>query len=70
MSAAYSTVKSPERVVARFLLEYYNIWDKYFPGLNKRRSVLNEIPFTSPFAPVGTGNEPSFTRLATPPEMS
>ena len=36
MSAAYSTVKSPERVVARFLLEYYNIWDKYFPGLNKR----------------------------------
>lgn len=36
MSAVYSTVKSPERVVARFLLEYYNIWDKYFPGLNKR----------------------------------
>lgn len=36
MSAAYSTVKSPERVVARFLLEYYNIWDRYFPGLNKR----------------------------------
>jgi hypothetical protein len=36
MSAAYDTVKSPERVVARFLLEYYNVWEKYFPGLNKR----------------------------------
>jgi hypothetical protein len=36
MSAAYSTITSPERVVARFLLEYYNVWDKYFPGLNKR----------------------------------
>jgi hypothetical protein len=36
MSAAYSTVKSPERVVARFLMEYYSIWEKYFPGLNKR----------------------------------
>jgi hypothetical protein len=36
MSAAYSTVKTPERVVARFLLDYYEIWEKYFPGLNKR----------------------------------
>jgi hypothetical protein len=36
MSAAYGTDKSPERVAARFLLEYYNIWEKYFPGLNKR----------------------------------
>ena len=36
MSAAYSMVKSPERVAARFLLQYYDIWEKYFPGLNKR----------------------------------
>ena len=36
MSAAVSTIESPERVVGRFLVEYYNIWDKYFPGLNKR----------------------------------
>jgi hypothetical protein len=36
MSAADSRVKSPARVVSGFLLEYYNIWDKHFPGLNKR----------------------------------
>ncbi len=36
MPAAYSTTKSAERVVAGFLLEYYNIWEKYFPGLNRR----------------------------------
>ena len=36
MSAAYSTVISPERVVARFLRQYNDIWEKYFPGLNKR----------------------------------
>ena len=36
MSAAVSTIESPERVVACFLVEYYNIWEKYFPGLNKR----------------------------------
>src|SRR5271169_2928178 len=36
MSAAYGTVESPARVVARFLLKYYDIWEKYFPGLNKR----------------------------------
>jgi hypothetical protein len=29
-------IRSPERLAARFLLEYYQIWDKYFPGLNKR----------------------------------
>jgi hypothetical protein len=27
---------SPERLAAQFLLEYYQIWDKHFPGLNKR----------------------------------
>ena len=36
MSAAYSTIKSPDRVVARFMLKYTNIWEKHFPGLNKR----------------------------------
>jgi len=36
MSAAVSTIDSPQRVAAHFLVQYYNIWDKYFPGLNKR----------------------------------
>ena len=36
MPSAYSKIKAAERVAARFLLEYYNIWDNYFPGLNKR----------------------------------
>jgi hypothetical protein len=36
MYAGYSEIKSPDRLVARFLLEYYNIWQRYFPGLNKR----------------------------------
>jgi hypothetical protein len=36
MPSAYSKIKSAERVAARFLLEYYGIWDRYFPGLNKR----------------------------------
>ncbi len=36
MSAAYGMIKAPERVAARFLTEYYNIWEKYFPSLNKR----------------------------------
>lgn len=36
MSAVYSTTHSPQRVVARYLLEYYKIWGQYFPGLNKR----------------------------------
>jgi hypothetical protein len=36
MPSAYSKIKSAERVAAHFLLEYYNIWDNYFVGLNKR----------------------------------
>jgi hypothetical protein len=36
MSAGYTIGKSPERVVAQFLLDYYKLWDKHFPGLNKR----------------------------------
>ncbi len=36
MSAADTTMARPERVVARFLLQYYNVWDQFFPGLNKR----------------------------------
>lgn len=36
MHPLYSETKSPDRLVAQFLLEYYNIWEKYFPGLNKR----------------------------------
>src|SRR5271166_4773906 len=36
MQPGYSDIKSPDRIVARFLLEYYSIWQKYFPGLNKR----------------------------------
>jgi hypothetical protein len=36
MQPGYSDIKSPDRIVARFLLEYYRIWQKYFPGLNKR----------------------------------
>jgi hypothetical protein len=36
MHPSYSEIKSPDRIVARFLLEYYDIWQKYFPGLNKR----------------------------------
>jgi len=36
MSAAVSKIQSPERAIAGFLLEYYNIWEKCFPGLNKR----------------------------------
>lgn len=36
MSAANSTIISPERAAARFLLQYYDIWGRYFPGLNKR----------------------------------
>lgn len=34
--AADSTIISPARAAARFLLQYYDIWGKYFPGLNKR----------------------------------
>jgi hypothetical protein len=36
MESGYSEIKSPDRIVARFLLEYYSIWQKCFPGLNKR----------------------------------
>jgi hypothetical protein len=36
MHPGYNEIKSPDRLVARFFLEYYNIWEKYFPGLNKR----------------------------------
>ncbi|HUC09184.1 MAG TPA: hypothetical protein VL985_02020 [Stellaceae bacterium] len=36
MSAADNEFKSPERAIAGFLLEYHNIWGKFFPGLNKR----------------------------------
>ncbi len=36
MHSSYNEVKFPERLVARFLLEYYNIWEKHFSGLNKR----------------------------------
>ena len=36
MFAAAGTLKSPERAVARFLLGYYDVWEKHFPGLNKR----------------------------------
>jgi hypothetical protein len=36
MHPGYSEIKSPDRLVARFLLEYYNIWETHFPGLNKR----------------------------------
>lgn len=36
MHPGYSDLESPARLVARFLLEYYNIWENHFPGLNKR----------------------------------
>ncbi|HEY3909317.1 MAG TPA: hypothetical protein VGM07_05440 [Stellaceae bacterium] len=36
MRSDFGESKFPERLVARFLLEYYSIWEKYFPGLNKR----------------------------------
>lgn len=36
MQPGYSELNSPDRIVARFLLEYYSIWQKSFPGLNKR----------------------------------
>jgi hypothetical protein len=36
MSAGYAEREPPERVAARFLCEYYKIWQKHFPGLNKR----------------------------------
>lgn len=36
MNPGYAESETPDRVVARFLCEYYNIWQKHFPGLNKR----------------------------------
>jgi hypothetical protein len=36
MQPGYGENKSPDRLIAQFWLEYYNIWDKYFRGLNKR----------------------------------
>jgi hypothetical protein len=35
-AAANSIIISPGRGAARFLLQYYDIWGRYFPGLNKR----------------------------------
>ena len=36
MTVGYAEREPPERIVARFLCEYYKIWQKHFPGLNKR----------------------------------
>ena len=36
MAASYAELHSDERVVARFLDNYYRIWQANFPGLNKR----------------------------------
>ena len=36
MSADYAEGEPAERTVARFLCAYHKIWQKYFPGLNKR----------------------------------
>ena len=36
MNGAYTERESADRLVARFLCEYHRIWQKHFPGLNKR----------------------------------
>jgi hypothetical protein len=36
MNAEVTEAEPAERVVARFLTGYHQIWQKYFPGLNKR----------------------------------
>jgi hypothetical protein len=36
MTAGYAEREPPDRVVGRFLCEYHKIWQKHFPGLNKR----------------------------------
>ncbi len=36
MNPGYAELKSDDRIVARFLCEYYKIWQANFPGLNKR----------------------------------
>jgi len=36
MTTGYAEGEPSDRVAARFLCEYHKIWQKYFPGLNKR----------------------------------
>src|SRR6266851_9342193 len=36
MNPGYAEHEPDDRVVARFLCEYHKIWQKHFPGLNKR----------------------------------
>jgi hypothetical protein len=36
MRASYAEAEPAERIVARFLCEYYKIWQNWFPGLTKR----------------------------------
>jgi hypothetical protein len=36
MSAVYDGLRTVDRIVARFLSEYYKNWQNNFPGLNKR----------------------------------
>ncbi len=36
MNPGYTELTSADRVVGRFLSEYHNNWQTYFPGLNKR----------------------------------
>jgi hypothetical protein len=36
MNPGYAEHEPNDRVVARFLCEYHKIWQKHFPGLNKR----------------------------------
>lgn len=36
MHSDFGEIRSPDRLAARFLLEYSEIWDRHFPGLNKR----------------------------------
>ncbi len=36
MNPGYAELTSADRIVARFLNEYHNNWQEYFPGLNKR----------------------------------
>jgi hypothetical protein len=36
MNPDHGEVEPADRVVARFLCEYHKIWQRYFPGLNKR----------------------------------
>jgi len=36
MTAGYAEGEPSDRVAARFLCEYHKIWQKHFPGLNKR----------------------------------